>query len=100
MLIAAPFLCTRALFGVIGVFEAAGANVLTSIWSPMFGSALLFSLMALLPEYIVLCVFVYLGIHRVSTAERYGLVAQKGIFRRTDYSKSRGEQSGGPTEMA
>ncbi|KAK7921503.1 hypothetical protein PG985_009525 [Apiospora marii] len=93
LLTSSPFLCIRAVFGVISVFEAAGANIRTSIWSPMFGSALLFSLMALLPEYIVLCVFVYLGIHRVSTAERYGLVAQKGFFKRTDDTKSRGHQS-------
>ncbi|KAK7977158.1 hypothetical protein PG988_004648 [Apiospora saccharicola] len=100
LLIASPFLCIRAVFGVISVFEAAGANILTSVWSPMFGSALLFSLMALLPEYIVLCVFVYLGIHRVSTADRYGLVAQRGFFKRTGDTKPRADQSRSSMDMA
>ncbi|KAK8861835.1 hypothetical protein PGQ11_008070 [Apiospora arundinis] len=99
LLISSPFLCVRAVFGVISVFEAAGANILTSIWSPMFGNALLFSLMALLPEYVVLCVFVYLGFHRISTADRYGLIAQKGLFRRTIDAKSKGNQDRGSTEM-
>ncbi|KAK7981233.1 hypothetical protein PG989_013690 [Apiospora arundinis] len=99
LLISSPFLCVRAVFGVISVFEAAGANILTSIWSPMFGNALLFSLMALLPEYVVLCVFVYLGFHRISTADRYGLIAQKGLFRRTNDAKSKGNQDRGSTEM-
>ncbi|KAK8087478.1 hypothetical protein PG994_002452 [Apiospora phragmitis] len=98
LLISSPFLCIRAVFGVISVFESAGANIGTSIWSPLFGRALLFSPMALLPEYIVLCVFVYLGIHRISTAERYGLIAQKRFFKRTDDIKSKGER--GSTEMA
>ncbi|KAK8038498.1 hypothetical protein PG993_006909 [Apiospora rasikravindrae] len=100
LLISSPFLCIRAVFGVISVFDAAGVNIRTSIWSPMFGSALLFSLMALFPEYIVLCVFVYLGIYRISTADRYGLIAQKGLFRRTGDTKSRGERVRGSTEMA
>ncbi|KAK7947740.1 uncharacterized protein PG986_008626 [Apiospora aurea] len=98
LLISSPFLCVRTVFGVVSVFEAAGANIRTSIWSPMFGSALLFSLMALLPESIVLCVFVYLAIYRASTADRYGLVAKKGLFKRTGDTESRGETIHGSTE--
>ncbi|KAK8108292.1 uncharacterized protein PG998_010305 [Apiospora kogelbergensis] len=99
LLISSPFLCVRAVFGVISVFEASGDNLLTSMWSPMFGNALLFSLMALLPEYAVLCVFVYLGFHRISTADRYGVIAQKGVFGRADYTKSKVVQDRGSTEM-
>ncbi|KAM4068126.1 hypothetical protein HRG_012485 [Hirsutella rhossiliensis] len=94
LLIASPILCIRAVFGIISVFEAAGKGFLTSIWSPMFGNAALFSLMALLPEFIVLGVFVYLGYHRFSTADRYGLVAQEGLFKRRDKKtkKDKGQQ--------
>lgn len=61
----------------------------------MFGSAVLFSLMALLPEYIVLCVFIYLGFHRYHTAERYGLIPQTGIFKRKNkINKEQGSESG------
>lgn len=68
----------------------------------MFGSAILFSLMALLPEFIVLCVFIYLGFHRFHTADRYGLVAQEGLFKRRDkkekskYKKKEREQTSDP----
>ncbi|KJZ75784.1 hypothetical protein HIM_04941 [Hirsutella minnesotensis 3608] len=88
LLIASPILCVRAAFGIIEVFKAAGKNVLTSIWSPMFGNAVLFSLMALLPEFIVLCVFIYLGHYRYSTANQYGLLARAGWFKKQDKTKT------------
>ena len=60
-------LAVRTAYGVIGVFEATGNNILTSMWSPLFGSATAFALMALLPEYIVLAIFIYLGHYRIRT---------------------------------
>ncbi|KAB5522883.1 hypothetical protein GE09DRAFT_1293650 [Coniochaeta sp. 2T2.1] len=98
LLITSPFLCIRLVFGAISVFKAAGPSIRTSIWSSMFGSAVLFSLMALLPEYTVLCVFIYLGFHRYHTADRYGLIPQTGIFKRRD-QKEKEKVSESGTEL-
>jgi hypothetical protein len=67
MLLAAAPLAVRTAYGVIGVFEATGKNMLTSMWSSLFGSATAFALMALLPEYMVLAIFMYLGHYRIKT---------------------------------
>lgn len=99
LLIASPILCIRTVFGIISVFEATGKHFLTSIWSPMFGNAVLFSLMALVPEFIVLCIFVYLGHYRYSTADQYGLVPRKGLFERSGTKKDEGEQTSDSVKM-
>jgi hypothetical protein len=70
LLIATPALAVRTIYGLIGVFDAAGDRILVSTWSPLFGSATAFSLMALLPEYIVVCVYLYLGAHRLQSCRR------------------------------
>lgn len=70
LLIATPALAVRTVYGLIGVFDAAGDRILVSTWSPLFGSATAFSLMALLPEYLVVCVYLYLGAHRLQTCRR------------------------------
>jgi len=67
MLLAAPPLALRTAYGIISVFEASGNNITTSMWSPLFGSATAFALMALVPEYIVLAIFMYLGHYRIKT---------------------------------
>ncbi|KAK5659902.1 hypothetical protein OQA88_13366 [Cercophora sp. LCS_1] len=67
MLLSAPPLALRTAYGIIGVFEATGNNITTSMWSSLFGSATAFALMALVPEYIVLGMFMYLGHFRIKT---------------------------------
>ena len=62
---ATPLLAVRTAYGVIGIFEATGQNIVTSKWSPLFGSATAFALMALLPEYIVLGIYMYIGHTRI-----------------------------------
>ena len=42
----------------------------TSKWSPLFGSATAFSLMALLPEFVVLCIFMHIARQRLQAASR------------------------------
>lgn len=67
LLIASPAIALRTIYGIISVFDASGGRILTSTWSSLFGSALAFSLMALLPEYIAVCVYLYLGWYRLRT---------------------------------
>jgi hypothetical protein len=45
---------------MLGIFEATGANIFTSMWSSLFGSATAFALMALLPEYIIVCIYIHI----------------------------------------
>lgn len=54
----------RAIYGLLYVFID---NSIYSTWNPLFGSAVAFALMALLPEYIVLCIYIYLGFYRIRT---------------------------------
>ncbi|KAJ2895890.1 hypothetical protein MKZ38_006046 [Zalerion maritima] len=77
ILIASPPICVRTAYGLISVFEASGDNMTTSMWSPLFGSALAFSLLALVPEYITLCIYLFLAGHRLRTAKRCGLERRK-----------------------
>jgi hypothetical protein len=69
-LLASPTLLVRTVYGLISVFDATGNRISTSMWSPLFGSATAFALMALLMEYISLCCFLYLSIHRLQTSRR------------------------------
>lgn len=57
-LMASPFLILRTVYGIL---EVAEQDVLNTIWSPLFGSAVAFALMALLPEYIAICLWFYTG---------------------------------------
>jgi len=59
------FVSIRTVYGLLSVFLASGNHILTSIWSPLFGSAVAFSFMALIPEYIALCIYIYLSVHRL-----------------------------------
>jgi hypothetical protein len=52
---------------MLGIFEATGANMFTSMWSSLFGSATAFALMALLPEYIIVCIYIRILHFRVRT---------------------------------
>ncbi|KAH6648873.1 hypothetical protein BKA67DRAFT_576099 [Truncatella angustata] len=63
-----PPLLLRAVYGILYSVTASSADTLTTIWNPLFGSATAFALMALMPEYLVLCVYMYLGFHRRRTA--------------------------------
>ncbi|KAK0653046.1 hypothetical protein B0T16DRAFT_110467 [Cercophora newfieldiana] len=85
-LIASPALCVRAAYGVIGVAVASGANILTSSWSPLFGSATAFGLMGLLPEYIVLCIYIYLSAYHLRTAKREEAIEGRGKLESGDVS--------------
>lgn len=70
LLLASPFLALRTAYGIIGVFEATGARLFTSMWSSLFGSATAFALMALLPEYVVVCIHIYILRCRVRTCSK------------------------------
>lgn len=71
-LLAMPPLVLRAIAGLL--YEFAGTQYsqasLDSIWNPLYGNAIAFCLMTLLPEYIVLVIFMYLGFHRIRTCSR------------------------------
>lgn len=51
-------------------------ETITTTWNPLFGSAVAFALMALLPEYVVLVVYTYLGFYRKRTAQATGAMAR------------------------
>jgi amino acid permease len=67
LLLVTPFLALRTAYGMLGMFEATGANMFTSMWSSLFGSATAFALMALLPEYIIVCIYIRVLHFRVRT---------------------------------
>lgn len=55
---ASPFLIIRTVYGFLSTANAANAG---TIWSPLLGSAVAFALMALLPEYIAICILFTTG---------------------------------------
>lgn len=57
-LAAAPFLIVRCVYGII---EYTRRDWLDSQFNPVFGSAVTFSLMALLMEYIAICIWLVVG---------------------------------------
>lgn len=59
-LLASPLIAIRIAYGILGSF-----NDIYSMWDPVFGSALAFGLMALLPEFIAICIFVHLGFYSI-----------------------------------
>ena len=56
-LLASPFLIVRCVYGIVEVICGYGSRT----WSPLVGSVVLFALMALLMEYIAICIFFYVG---------------------------------------
>jgi hypothetical protein len=52
-----PFLIVRTVYAFLGEYS----NSLYSKWDPLYGSASIFACMALLMEYIVICIFIYIG---------------------------------------
>lgn len=72
---------------MLGIFEATGAKMFTSIWSSLFGSTTAFALMALLPEYIIICIYVGILRFRVKT------------YREMNQLLSEGRDAGGQHEM-
>lgn len=57
-----PTLVVRTIYGLLYTFNS---QDLFSKWNPLFGSPVAFTLMALLPEYITLLIYVCLGLHRI-----------------------------------
>lgn len=57
-LAASPFLIIRTVYGFLSTVNQANGG---TIWSPLLGSAVAFALMALLPEYIAICIFFATG---------------------------------------
>ncbi|KAH6658154.1 hypothetical protein BKA67DRAFT_557303 [Truncatella angustata] len=67
-LVAAPFLIARNVYALLyygtNYYSSVGNGLLeyhTSIWNPIVGSTVLFALMALLTEYIAICIYFYVG---------------------------------------
>lgn len=78
LLLASPFLALRAAYGILGIFEAIGAQMFTSMWSPLFGSAIAFALMGLLPEYIIVCIYIHVLRFRVKSSKKMKLLLSEG----------------------
>lgn len=57
-----PTLALRAAYGLLYMFTEAEAH---PEWNPLYGSAIAFALLCLLPEYITALFYVYLGVHRI-----------------------------------
>ncbi|KAK1753230.1 hypothetical protein QBC47DRAFT_388038 [Echria macrotheca] len=70
LLLAIIPLFVRTAYGLVAVFEVRAHGILNTIWSSLFGSAVLFALMALLPEYIALVLYFRLGFYRMQTCKR------------------------------
>ncbi|KAI0125251.1 hypothetical protein BJ170DRAFT_696766 [Xylariales sp. AK1849] len=62
-----PALLLRTAYGLLYVYTS---DDIFATWDPLFGSAVAFTLMALLPEYIILLVYTYLGFYRLRTCHR------------------------------
>ena len=60
-----PLIAVRSAYGILQQFN----YQLTATWNPLFGSAVAFTVMALLPEYILLLVDLWLGFHRIKSCE-------------------------------
>jgi hypothetical protein len=65
-----PLLVLRTVDGLLYEFTS---NSLFSMWNPLFGSAVAFALMALLPEHIVLVTYLFLGFHRIRSCQKQQL---------------------------
>lgn len=57
-LLAAPFIAVRTVYGIL---EVATSNDPISKWNPVTGSTVTFAFMALVMEYIALCIYLFTG---------------------------------------
>ncbi|KAH8891182.1 hypothetical protein GQ53DRAFT_841596 [Thozetella sp. PMI_491] len=55
---AVPFV-VRTVYALLNTFTGSSTS---SAWNPVYGSAVLFSLMCLLPEYVSLCLYMWVGL--------------------------------------
>ena len=69
LLLASPYLAVRVVYGFLGIFEATGPKMFTSMWSSLFGSPTALALMCLLPEYIVVCIYLSILRYKVRTSQ-------------------------------
>lgn len=56
-MVAAPFIILRCVYGILEVVY----GFTSSLWSPIYGNVVAFALMALLCEYIAICIWLYIG---------------------------------------
>jgi hypothetical protein len=93
LLLASPFLALRTAYGMLGIFNATGDRMFTSMWSSLFGSATTFSLMALLPEFIIVCIYIQILRSRVKTCRDMNLLLGEdhdaGAHEMNGYQKAR-----------
>jgi hypothetical protein len=78
LLLASPFLALRTAYGMLGIFETTGANMFTSTWSSLFGSATPIAFIALVPEYITVCTYIRLLRFRVRTCREMNQLLREG----------------------
>ncbi|PNY24326.1 Uncharacterized protein TCAP_05734 [Tolypocladium capitatum] len=57
-LLASPFIMVRTIYGIL---EVVFQNDRATKWNPVYGSAVAFAMMALLMEYIALCLYLFTG---------------------------------------
>ncbi|KAH8655764.1 hypothetical protein BX600DRAFT_470276 [Xylariales sp. PMI_506] len=57
--LAIPFLLVRAVYGLGYIFNSGD---ITSIWNPLFGNAVMFALMGLLTEYVIVGLYMWVGL--------------------------------------
>jgi hypothetical protein len=62
-LVASPFVVLRGVYGLLYAFNS--NDFFNSTWSPLWGSAVALALMALLPEFVALVIYTYLGFRRI-----------------------------------
>jgi hypothetical protein len=74
--LAIPFLIIRTVYALLSVF----ATSLDSKWDTIYGSAVVFALMALLMEYVAVCIFVYTGL-TLPSSRHHGEIQEEGANR-------------------
>ena len=72
-----PFLIVRTAYALLSVF----ATSLNSKWDTIYGSAVAFAFMALLMEYIAVCIYLYIGLAIPSSRHHKGQeeIANTGV---------------------
>ena len=68
-------MAVRTVYGLLYAFTDSN---LYSIWDPIFGSAVAFALMCLLVEYVALCIYLWLGFHRMRESAQPPRVQPEG----------------------
>jgi hypothetical protein len=80
---------------MLGIFNATGARMFTSMWSSLFGSATAFAFMALLPEFIIVCIYIQILRSRVKMCRDMDLLLGEdhdaGAHEMNGYQKARVE---------